>query len=384
MSPTAAWRSIGRRTVREYRSIDDLLQTLEKDPGDDRTRAAVQLAAPNYDTEMARVKDRTDGPKKLRAWVTKHRNTPFEATAAGIAGAFHLAGHPNRAPGSADPQTISNALRYLRRAHRLRPGDTDIAFDLATAYFKAGQLDDAVAMLPHCRAEDLGRCNNFQAMWSDPRFKKTAGPIDDDRRNTFVVKQIRLSRIQADREPKWRSSGFSVKTRSLTRALRPDLQAQLDVGPLTAVQRVAAPVGPTGGPPSVVLSLAANRAAASALPVWRDRRSQDLLETLQQAEYPWTRRSDGTIRVLTACRIEIVAVVLNEIHDGDVIGQIVARHARHHAHTRIDGLDAIAIALRAKCPLLITDHLADQLLVRGKNKRPLTPAGAIRKLQRQG
>ena len=383
MSPTAAWRSIGRRTAREFRCIDEILRTLEKDPEDGRARDAVQLADPKFNIEMVRVDDRADGLKKLRAWVTKHRNTPFEATAAGIVGAFYLAGHPNQGRGSSEPQRISAALRHLRRAHRLRPADTDIAFDLASAYVQAGQRDEAVAVFPHCRAKDLGRCNNFRAMWSDPRFKKIAGPIDDDHRNTFVVKQIRLSRIRADREPKWQPNGFAVTTGSLPRALRSDLRKRLDTGPLTAVQCVTAPVGPIGGVRSLLLNLAADRAAAWALPVWRDRRSQDLLETLKQAEYPWTRRSDGARRILSACRIDLVAVVLNEMQDGDVIARIIARQRQRHADARIDGFDAISIGLRAKCPILITDDLADQLLVRGKNARPLTPPGAARKLRRQ-
>ena len=383
MSPTGAWRSIGRRSGRRYRNIDELLRTLERDPDNDRARVAVEEADTDYGMDMGAVDDRRDGVKKLRAWAAKHKNTPFEATAAGLVGAFYLAGHPHRGPGSSDSQKISNALRYLRRAHRLRPDDRYIAFDLASAYVKAGQLDKAVAMLPQCRAKDLGRCNNFRTVWKHPRFKQIAGGVDNQSRNEFAVKQLRLISSAADSEPEWKPCGFSRKAKSASQALRSELRTRLDLGPLAMVQDVSAPVGKAVDHGSVVLSLASDRVAAWAFPPWMDRRHNDLEETLKQADFPWMGRSETTMQILAGCGIEIVAVVLDEMQDGDVIGRIVAQHRRRQAHTRIDGLDAISIALNAKRPILITDQLADRLAVRGKSRRPLSTTGALRKLQRE-
>lgn len=63
----------------------------------------------------------------------------------------------------------------------------------------------------------------------------------------------------------------------------------------------------------------------------------------------------------------------------DLVGRLDGRRA----HVAIDGYDGLAIALRAQRPVLLTADLAEELLVRGKTGKPLTPIGAARRL-RQG
>ena len=377
MSPAAAWREITAHGGHSFRNIEQVFQALERDPDDKLARKAMGEARDQHTTDTPHIEDTTGASAKLIEWARQRKGTKYEGLAAGLAGAVYLAYWP-------DPIKLPKALAYLKRAHQLQPADERIAFDLATAHAFAGQTESALALLEKFKFESAPKCANFKALWDHPRFAVVAGRPQRRYEHCHRVEQIDEVGFHAPPATTTKSKRFEFRKpiAKCPATLRKALPPRVDGHALLSITHLLAPLGKEGGDEQVLLELHDKTPAAVPLPEWFDSGHLDLLTALQDMDYPWCARGESVAELLAALEIEVDALVLQERPDDSVVACLCAHRGRRHTQVAVDAIDGLALALRVGRPLLLTEPLAEKLSVRGKSGRPLTIAGATRKLRK--
>ena len=376
MSPAGAWRKIARGITPPFRNVRELFSELERDPDSWRARRALPEIGGGY-RERPLLRDRGRGMDELKEWIGRKKGTSLEGVALGLMGAVHV-----------DPVgDLVKARRYLERARRLRPTDRRIAFDLATVYALSGKADDAFALLEEFRFEEANRCENFLKLAGDRRFERIIGRVEPPHDCVFLLDQTHQRILFAGDRP-WehkarrrRTFGPVATTARASKVLKRRVGDLLDGNELAGVRRVCNFWGENRDIRWLLLELDDGRFAAVTLPSWRERRYGNLSSTLDPAPRPWVERSESTAAALRSLAIEVEAVVLRELRDGDFVAALLAKDVHGRAQVPIDALDGISLALAAKRPLLMSETLAERLCIRGKTARPLSAAGAMRKVR---
>jgi RNA polymerase sigma-70 factor, ECF subfamily len=372
ISSSEAWRSIKHRRGGVFRDIDEVLRELKRNPDSDRARQALTEAVPGHLKDDPWVQNREGGMERLRQWVKQSKGTDTEPLALAMLGGLYL--FPMK-----DPR---KAVRYLARAHRLRPKDEDIAFDLATAYTLMDKKDEAFDLLQKFKFPKAARCNNFEKLWEDSRFKQIAGDPDINQKNMFLARQVRTNIFAAKDKPKRRKSrcGGSAPVKVSDR-IRNEVQNIIGAERLRAIKTLMLFNTGQGNQQSLLLNLTDGKVAVLPLPSWVDPRYQGLSELLNKGWYPWQGRGEGAFHVLADCGIELIAVVLKSVAGKNIAGEMILREQDTQKCLPIDALDSLSLALRGNAPVFLLPSLTERLYVRSESGRPLGLQGAIRMLR---
>lgn len=369
LSTRAAWDSVrhgvlGRPRKGVFRDVLAVIQALEKDPDNALARQAICEATPWQGFVHIRrvpplVKNPGGAVEALQDWLQRSHGTRLEAPAAGLLGATYLW------TSTREPE---NALPHLERACRLRPGDERIAFDLATAYALAGKADRAIALLRKHRFEKADKCGNFAALRRDPRFRKIAGRPEPSRADLFVSAQ--LGREIHTRPPLGKmipkrpaaAGGKAIPLPKLGRQRLGQFQRRLDCGRLLGVEGLLPHL--QGKRNWLALGVRPNRRAA--LPVTAAQ-ARTIHAALVQSPRPLTPKT--FCNALADAGIKPEAVALLKRGRRGIEAALLAHAGRTQAAISMAAPAALAVALAAKCPVLITQALAGKLYVRGKSGR---------------
>ena len=373
LSPAKAWRvTKGQEPLgntRGFRDISAVLRALRKNPESPSVRSALAEATGGLRRMPPRVLDVTGGMEQLRAWAEKCKEPELQGIVEGVIGAMYLI---PRAPSDL-------AIESLEEAHKHRPTDKRIAFDLATAYAQTGRADDAFAMLEKADAGMARQCGNFRRLWRDPRFRAMVGKPERGSRDMFYLAQFPIM-IQLRPPAKLESPKLPAKVAPLRpmgqRSVR-RLERRLEWGPLVRIEGVLLPFADAKNKSWLVLEVEGRRAAALRL----NGPELSLILRASPGSRPQRPMTPQTARnLLRATGIKLEAAVLTKRSRSGIEGSLaVSRDGRQEA-VPIAGAAAVAVALTAKRPILITESLAEKLYVRGKSGRPLTPRGAKTKL----
>ena len=387
MTPVGALRQGAHNATQRFRDLSEVFAELERRPESETARRALFEAAPNFRSDSERVDDVSGGMDCLEAWVGRCEGTKLEPLAAGLVGAVYL--RPTGRDGAA------KAMPFLERAHQLCPEGKAIAFDLATAYALEGRKDEALALVEKHRFHNAARHGNFASLWDDPRFTEAAGDPLPDSSDRFFVAQMHETIIigRATTEPAGRtgagSSGCRVFHLLEHQRPTPDQVAEYagltDGGPLLEIVGLT----PTWESGDGVLRTVARTTEGSGVPLcageWPERGSGGLASALRDVyaggRHPWKERSESTLQLLTALGIEVDAAALCERADAGSTAALVVGDGERRESVVMDGVDAMSLAVRAKCPLFISDRLAEELYMRGKNGKPLRASTVARRLR---
>jgi len=396
MTPAGAWRRARQQMKEHFRNVEtvrfkdmsEVVSTLERDPDHREARIALTEAAHGFRWSPSRLKDNTDAMRTLQSWVTDREGTDLEGFAAGLLGAVCL--WPLMKP--------ERAMPYLEKAHKLRPADGKVAFDLATAYAMTGRTDAAFEVLEALQGKDVdthgvptaGDCGNLAGLWDDPRFRSIIG--EPDRRCAKVMHIPQLHIVATTGVSPMQERTRRQETSATCRLTEGDVKAVeqlvgrrplLHVEAVTALQQrreVPAEDDRCVGEPEgqLVLEVAGTRAAAMHLE-WQQASLLRMVQHRDAARQPQTPLA--LYSILDDAGIKLVAAVLTEQGPQGVEGALAVSRGGDQQSVTIAGGAAVAMALAGERPILITEALAEKLYVRGKSGKPLTPKGALRRLK---
>ena len=380
MSPAGAWRltrtqGMPRKLLR-FRNLEAVFRALERDPKSSEARLALCTALPGFQMKPTRVREAGAGMDKLEAWVQKCKGTKLEGIASGLVGAVYL--WPVREP--------EKSIPYMEIAHRLLPQDSAVAFDLATAYAMAGRRDETLTILKKLDEGRLSlarRCGNFIRLWQDPRYRRLVGEAEPSGKTYFWVAQLNIGIDLPEHEVK--SSARKTKaprkyslrrTRKMAQSRMNQLMQWLNRGPLLRIETVSRLLSKDGDKQLLLLEVEQDRAAA-----WSLKSSQRGLVDAGFLVKPPRPMTPNTVHnILNSAGIKLEAAVLLRRRRRGIEGTLVARNDGQRRTVSVEGAAALSIAA-AKCPLLITESLAEKLYLRGKAGKPRAPGSAERKLR---
>jgi len=380
MSPAGAWRKNARRHKPPYRNMREVFRALERNPDNETARTAVQQGNPDLKFETPLVAKPGKGIDEVRQWMSRHKGKRLEAIAAAMIGILYL--HPKG--------DLPEAVSYLKRAYRLAPEEKDIAWDYATVCALSGDADKAFELLGGTDPEEARDVANFTSLMEDPRFREIVGPYRGRNANTYRFRSIRQTVCFHDGLP-WERGRMKKARRGRDRvadtapvppAVLKELAGQLGVERLIGACRLRALFVRIKGHVPIVLDLADGRAVQLPPGGGFDRSVSDLMQSINPPYPPWQTATAGAVTLLASLKVGVWAVVLTVREAGAIRGKLFARRGRRAASADIDALDALAMALRTNAPVLITESLAEELCIRGKTGRPLSPAAAVRRLRR--
>jgi len=373
MTLRGALQSLKRRMARRFSDTAAVIAELERRPKSRLARRAMIEGTGTYKTDAPLVRDTTGGMEAVMDWLQRQQGKEMEWLAAGIIGALHL--HPIREPAKGVP--------YLERAHLLRPGDRDIAFDLATAYDLTGQKDQELALLEEFRFNGAAACCNFANVWQEPRFRELFGEPDALHKDCFRIRQLDQIIVGANRpgvQPVSKGGvGQARTTARISQSRARSLGRLLDEDTLVVVRLLYLFRG-RGGMEYLLLEAAEGCSAVGPLPRWPDRRLLTLGSAVEGQPTPWRTCAQATLDLLNGVGVAMEAAVLLRQEGANLVAAVVGSLDGRRACALLNGLDAVSLALAANRPLLMAEDLAEQLYVRGKNGGPLTMRGAKRKL----
>ena len=382
MSMAAVQRAWSRQSAKPpFRNIGEVFSALEKDPDSLTARRVAGEAGPTSRYGHPLTADGGRGVEDLKAWMIRKKGTPMEGIAAGLVGVLYLDHHSH----------LSNAMRYLKKAHRLRPKDRRIAFDLATVYAQKSMSDEAFGLLLDFGFDDAGMYRNFEKLRKDPRFKRISANADASDQNLFRIEQTGVKVTFGEVLP-WEGKNDeetfdwpTVTVAKISKTARARVCALTKTDRLVAVRSASLQRARRfGGGSWALLELEDGRPVAIALPGGPGMRRIDVLGAL----YPDVRgsvdRPDSAAQILNGLNIRVEAVVLKEVEGSPILGAVVASHGRRRRTITIDGLAAFSLAVAMKSPVLLTPEVAEQQCLRGKNGRPLSLIGAKRRLRAGG
>ena len=379
MSMEAAQRTLSRQAADPpFRNIEEVFAALEKDTDSPAARRAVRQAGPASRYEAPLVADGGRGIEDVRAWMIRKKGTAVEGIAAGLIGVMYLEHHGD----------LGNAMRYLKKAHRLRPEDRRIAFDLATVYAQKGKSDEAFALLLDFGFDGAGRHRNFEKLRKDPRFKRISTNTDASDQNFLWIEQTHTG-ADFGKELPWEGKNWdemfdwpTVAMAAISETVRARTCVLMRSDGLIAVRTASLQRAKdaTNGS-SALLELEDGRPVSIAMPEGSDMRRIDVLGSL----YPDVRgsvdRPDSAAQILRGLNIRVEAAVMTEVVGGRILGAVVARHGRRRRTITIDGLATFSLAIAARAPVLLSPKVAEQRCLRRKDGRPLSLIGAKRRLR---
>jgi len=393
LSPMGAWRRARREmkahlrnveTVR-FRDMAEVVRILETNPEHREARFALTEVAEGFHWTPSRLKDQTGAMDTLKAWVKKCRGTNLEGVAAGLLGSVHL--WPLMRP--------EKAILHLQRAHCLRPRDGKVAFELATAYAMTGRATEAFAVLgaKHLEMKEVPTatdCGNFVDIWDDPRFVSQVGKPDQRCAKVLHIPQLLIVAtvgVSPIQPLGTEADGFEIPRISQQRIR--GLERTMACGPLLPLRGVALitkllrPIPKGRRVPRdllrhlLMLDVAEKGAAALRL----DQQEGALVAMVERAAH--VREPDtpaALLGVLGGAGIDIDAAVLERRTRAGIKGFLAVSRRGRHGTISIAGGAAVAMALAADKPILVTETLAEKLYIRGKNGRPLRPTSARKRL----
>jgi bifunctional DNase/RNase len=371
-------RTLAKPPAEDYPNITAALRALELQPGCQQARTALSEISGRH-VVPPRIRDAVQGIEQVEAWAKKHEGTPLEAVGLGLVGAAHLWGNQR------DP---AKALPYLERAYRLAPNDRLLALDLATAYTLLNRKREALGLL---RKHDLSACKpdfgeltNFDSLRCTAWFRKHTHDQKPDTPRWFMSFQFYVAMCERESSPPPKEgaeaedtlqAGPGVKTypipkvSSQHRNMRAALFADT---PLRSVDRCWGSYVRGKQRPDYCLLLRVEAGGTLRILATPHERNQALLP-------PYTTPRPMTVttavRTLRRLGIRFEAVVIQRQVRSVPRSVLVLTDGTRRETVPISGLAAVALAVVAKCPLLIADRLAKQLTLRDDAGNPI-PFGA--------
>jgi bifunctional DNase/RNase len=156
-----------------------------------------------------------------------------------------------------------------------------------------------------------------------------------------------------------------------------ELAHWLGSGPLLRVRSTTCRVREKRPTSWLMLELKQGRAAAVRVKTMEALRIQTAVRG-EQLPRPMTHNT--FCNLLDQAGVVIDAVVLLRRTRSGIEAVLVARKGEQQEPIRIAGPAAFTVARAAKCPILITESLAEKLCVRGKSGKPLSLRSAQKKL----
>ncbi len=350
--------------------LGEALRALQKDRTQEEPRGNVARALATTSTTHA-----DKAIAVIEKWARQAEGKPYEAFAWACVGSAYLL-----------PPTIraGHAIPHLEKSRALDKNDGDVVFTLVTAYALVGRKTDALALLEkrpqsHAAAKTF---LNVKSLWSLPRFRRNIGAPTRERESYFLLPVFRHS-------IGWAPSGAEQLAAHSTQFDPIDLRAagekqgerlgkRLNGHRLLSAKALWRAIGPGKSAGRFVLELKKR----CAVPVSVDPTAPwfgDFSLGRERMQRPMT--PDTFQNALRAVGLKLDAVVLVRAGRGKKVKAVLMlSEGRHHETVAIDVPPAISLACTCKRPILVTEDLAEKLCVRGKNNRPLSPRGAIRKL----
>ncbi|MCX7017087.1 MAG: DUF151 domain-containing protein [Candidatus Sumerlaeota bacterium] len=373
--PAEAWESVlkGRRRRLSYPPMETVLKRLDKDPASKEARRHFHWSLMTRVSRLSFKKD-PDKLAQLEKWAEGHRGGEIEGVACGLLGAGYL---------HFDLDDPSAAIAPLETAHRLRPADGAIAFDLATAYALSGKKSQALALLtalhqsggnPNDAASEgwterlfrssVVETGNFADLWSNPRFERLFGKPRLTRADTYFIAQTRHLIVGMMRnKPRRFVFPDSVDLIRRNQAWRNEMEQWLGCGKLLQAKRLSRPEAKKKEP---WLHLEMGRGGDAAMRLTREDRvlfDKGTLTTL----YPRPTASQAVMALLEAAGVQVEAAALLKGGHTRVEGAVILRSGERREAIALDGFAAIRLACAARRPLLVAESLAARLIRSGGN-----------------
>jgi RNA polymerase sigma factor (sigma-70 family) len=399
MSLRTAWREIRRPgsdlsivQVR-FKSVRGILRAIEKDPENKDARHALGDLSWGSDTHIDKP---ASGIAALEDWARRKAGTPREGLAVGLLGAVYLqcegivryqkervkGGLSTEEQAKSLPsvarfpevgQALGEAIPLLEKAHRLRPKDRRVAFDLWTALKLAGRDDEAGALEKKEHLTEEGFLALLRKLWTAPRFLSTVhvNAVPDN----LLVAQIGASidlRVRAS-FAKWskylhkgsqlylRPPGFKVP--KLGRRRKQQLEEEMGRGPLVAVEggmriRPNSKKAHWDSIERILLTLEGGLRVRLTL----DPMGAYLIMCvflMRGMGFPFAAQMAA--ETLAGVGIRVQAAVLLKRQRGGIEGALVLSKGPRRETIPMAGAVAMAIALASKSPVLIAKSLARAL-----------------------
>lgn len=358
MSEAQAWKEACQRAAKQrfhstaFRTLAQVLRSLEKDPESERARSA--LTALRFTCTPPKILDTTshsqriEGLRRLEAWVEKCKGARLEAMSMGLLGAVLLC---------PPAQNLERAVSLLEDAHRLSPSDTRVAFDLATAYAESSRNREALAVLKKLiegrpqAAQRVTQCKNFKGLWRNPRFRSLFGKPTPEA--IYHHDGAQLMMIWNYPRPSHVKSYAPRKLPKVAQSVKRRLPRLLNSGAfLSALSVRVRSVSASGD--AVILELENKRSVIMQLNPLESRRVGHSVN-----RWPGTHPEgpEAFCCVLSATGIRIDALALLKRRGRRIESALVARRDGRSFVAHLRGGDAVAIALSARAPLLVADDL---------------------------
>ena len=367
--PAKAWESVLKQSKHKQYvpSLETVLKKLEKDPESQEARRHFHWALM---TRVSRGMFQYDLKKlaRLGKWVKSHRGGELEGIACGLLGAAHL---------HLLLHEPAKAVAPLETAHRLRPADPAIAFDLATAYALSGKRSQAFALLAALKQSDgktdgasnerwnqrffrssVIETGNFASLWNSTRFRRLFGKPRETRANTYYIAQTNYRMIGVSRtKPGKIVFPDYVNLSRRDRTWRKSIEKWIGSGNLVQVRKLSRPSSKKDDPR---LQIEMPDGVSAAMRLNREDRLLFDKGTLSSL-YPRPLEPQAVLAFLDGVGIEMEAAALTKGGRSGVEGVMVLRSGERREAVALEGFAAIRLACAAKCPLLIAESLAARL-----------------------
>ena len=257
----------------------------------------------------------------------------------------------------------------------------------------SGKTDEAFALLEKYRFEGPETFANFTSLIHDPRFEKIVGRHDGKNADSYWFPTLDATDCFGDGLPwdrKKRKSSLSqydrvASTTGASAVLRKDLSGLVHDSALISVCCVrTVSTRAVEGPGIILLETEDGRGVRLPALDSFDRYFGDLAQSMLEPRPPWATAIEGAMTLLGKLNVRVDAMVLTAQQCDRIAGRLLVRRGQSSAAVDIDAFGGTAAALQAHSPILIAEPLANELCIRGKIGRPLSTAGAIRKLRSAG
>jgi hypothetical protein len=376
MPPAEAWGKFANYRS-AFNTLLDVLRALEAYPDSRNARGALTAlrnrCTPPKILDTDTEPQRAEGFKMFEVWVDSCAGTKLEAVSAGLLGGLYLW------PLNEEGCDLGAATEWLEKAHKLAPKDTRITFDLATAYAQAGRSQEALGTLDklvkeYPRANEIHRvkeCKNFEGLWANPRFRSLFGPPTPEAKYRFVVAQIMDILYQG--HPGWGSSRKKPEAAGPSGVSGPAFRKEMakispeEIGRLAAwlkcsglrpIASASQPYGQPGMGGGLVLEVEKGRG----IRIPQDEVDRSGIDrALKEVPSPRPLTHTAFCKILDAAGIQLETVVLTKRSGADLEALLVAKQGQRREAIPIAGLAALSIAFTAKCPILISEALAEKI-----------------------
>jgi len=367
-SPAETWRAMSQHVQKPQRSsgskggqgreIKRLQRLLKKHPRSAKYRLELAWAyvgtRPDEERRFGRLRW-SEADRVLGELLDLRTSTKYEAAARGLLGGIRLA----RATLASARGNQEEAMELLCRAHELKPEDSLIQFDLATAYARTGRRAEALELMKEISKADESsellhyarECANFESLWRTKRFRELFG-----RPNVRAKLYLRSAHLQLTFVLDVAQSRKGEAEDDTTRCFREPRAADL--------RRVSSALGLSDL--IAIREVRATDEKATGYALWDAKGREIVLAknfailacALRQTRIPRPMTAHLAYEILKAANVKVDAAVLTHRRRGRVVGALVAHRGRKRVAAPLDGMAALGIAVCADCPVLIGGTLA--------------------------